>query len=100
MPNRFNAFDPTDWISLSLQQQGLAMSAAETIVRRTILMGTGTMNGVEATSMMMEKPAAFARGFERAAVAAAKGRSPVQVTEEFWKPVAGSAGANAKRLRK
>lgn len=100
MPDRFNAFNPTDWMSLGLQQQGLAMSAAETIVRRTILMGSGTMTGVEATSMMMEKPAAFAKGFERAAVAVAKGRSPVQVTEEFWKPVASSTDANAKRLRK
>jgi hypothetical protein len=50
--------------------------------------------------MMVEKPAAFAKGMERAAVAAAKGKAPVQVMDEFLKPISASAGANAKRLRK
>lgn len=100
MPSNTATANPMDWIALGFQQQRLLLGASETIVRRSMMMGAGTMGMVEATSMWFEKPAAFAEGFEKAAIAVAKGKSYAQIMTEFLRPIAASAGANAKRLRK
>jgi hypothetical protein len=100
MPRRINPLDPMGWATLAFHQQALALGAAETIARRMTMMGSGTLSGVEATAMMFEKPAAFAKGMERAAIAATKGQNPSRVMTEFLKPISASAGSNARRLRK
>lgn len=99
MPSKYRPFSPADWIALGLQQQSLLTSAGETIARRTVLMGQGTMTPLEATSMMFEKPAAFAEAYHKAAVAAVKGKNPISVTTEFLKPITRATESNAKRLR-
>ena len=91
---------PADWISLAAAQYALALSAGETIARRSMLMGQGTMTALEATSMIVEKPAAFAEGWRNAALAVVRGGSPVEAMTEFLKPVTKAASANAKRLRR
>jgi|GEM_PF-2777537 len=100
MPKPISTPNPMDWIALGFQQHRLFMSAGETILRRSMMMSTGSMGAVEATSMWFEKPAAFAKGFEKAAIATAKGKPYAQVMTEFLRPIAASATSNAKRLRK
>ncbi len=97
--SKMNPFNPVDWVALGVLQQTLVMSAAETIMRRSALMGAGQMGMPEVTSMMMEKPTAVAKGFEKAAIAASKGQNVAQVTSEFLKPMTTKASSNAKRLR-
>ena len=89
-----------DWTGLAFAQYALAMSAGETILRRSLLMGQGAMTALEATSMVMEKPAAFAEAWQNAALATVRGRPPVAVMTEFLKPITKAASSNAKRLRR
>ena len=64
-----------------------------------MMMGVGGMSAVETTSMWFEKPAAFAKGYEQAALAMARGKPSAQIMTEFLRPLAASAASNAKRLR-
>jgi len=89
-----------DLIALGFEQQQLALNATETIMRRSMMMGAGRMGAVETASMWFEKPAAFAKGYEKAAVAMARGKPHAQVMTEFLRPIAASAASNAKRLRR
>ncbi len=100
MPTSTKTPNPMDWIVLGFQQQRLLMGAGETILRRSMMMGTGSMGAAEAVSMWFEKPTAFAKGFEAAALAAAKGQPQAQIMTAFLRPIAASAAANAARLRK
>lgn len=100
MTRKMNPFNPVDWFALGVLQQTLAASATETIMRRSALMGAGQMNMPEAAAMMMEKPTAIAKGFEKATIAAARGQNVAQITSEFLKPMTTKASSNAKRLRK
>jgi len=100
MSKKTATVNPLDWVALAFQQQRLAMGAGETILRRGMMMGTGSMGAVEAASMWFEKPAAFAKGFEKAATAMAGGKPQAQVMTEFLRPIAASAASNAERLRK
>ena len=99
MPKKLKTTTAADWMALGFQQQRLAMSAGETILRRSMMMGMGSMGAVETASMWFEKPAAFAKGYEKAAIAMARGKPSAQVMTDFLEPIAASAGANAKRLR-
>ena len=92
--------NPAEWIDLSFATYALAMGAGETILRRSLLMGQGAMTALEATSMVMEKPAAFAVAWQNAALATVRGRPPVAVMTEFLKPITKAASSNAKRLRR
>ena len=100
MAKRTMTGNPMDWVALGFEQQRLMMGAGETIMRRAMMMGTGDMGAAETASMWFEKPSAFAKGFEKAAVAAARGKPHAQVMTEFLKPIAASAAANADRLRR
>ena len=100
MRAKFNPFDPFGLVALGLQQQKLMISAAETVARRMQIAGTGKMSPVEMAGMMMEKPTAFAQGYEKAARAAAQGRAPVAILTEFYDPMTRKASSNAKRLRR
>lgn len=99
MSKKTRAAHPADWMALGFQQQRLLMGAGETILRRSMMMGMGGMGAAEAASMWFEKPAAFAKGFEQAAVAMAGGKPQAQVMTEFLRPIAAASASNAKRLR-
>ena len=99
MPRRINPFNPFDYVDLALQQQKLALSATETIWRRSALYSRGALTPLEATAMWMEKPAAFAKGAEKAMMAAARGKSPAKIMDAALDPLTRKASSNAKRLR-
>lgn len=100
MPTKFNPLDPFGLIAFGVQQQKLMLGAIETIALRTQSARDGNLTSVEMIGMMMEKPTAFAKGYEKAAKAVAKGRAPIAVMTEFYEPMTRKASSNAKRLRK
>jgi hypothetical protein len=52
----------------------MAIAAQEVFWRRMIQMARGEITSLEATRMFFEKPATFAKGAEKAAMASAYGR--------------------------
>ena len=76
----------------------MALSANEVILRRSAQMARGAMTPVEATRMMMEKPAAFAHSAERAAAAIARGASVTAIASAALRPYGVRTRANARRL--
>ena len=76
----------------------MAMSANEVMLRRGAQMAMGAMTPVEATRMLMEKPAAFARSAESAAAALARGAGPTAVAAAALRPYGTRTRANARRL--
>jgi hypothetical protein len=100
-----NGFEATarlmaSWNRLGMASLQLALASNEVIWRRSMQLAAGTMTPVEAARMMFEKPTAFARAAERAAVAAATRKGPLAVTESFIRPIGTKARGNARRLRR
>ncbi|WP_316013146.1 hypothetical protein [Roseobacter sp. HKCCA0434] len=93
-----NPFDPFNVIPLWSLQQKAALSAMQTIQSRVGLMARGAMTPVEATAMWAEKPAAFAVGYQDAAMAFARGEGMSAILQAGLAPVAKASGDNAKRL--
>ncbi len=97
-------FMPLMASTLTWQQAALAygrmyVSAQEVIQRRTLQMALGQMHPEEAMRMVMEKPAAFAEAFERAALATVSGQGAADVALAAVSPISAKASANAQRLR-
>lgn len=84
----------------AIESQKMWLSASEVIWRRSMQMAMGTMTPVEAAQMVFEKPAAFAKATEKAAVAAAGNKGAATALAAFLTPIGTKAGSNAKRLRK
>jgi hypothetical protein len=94
-----------DWMKGAAEmlrmQQAVARMAADSamvVMRRNLMIAQGAMTTVEATRMVLEKPAAFADGAMRAGVAAAQGASVTHVVDAALQPIARKARANARRL--
>lgn len=90
----------TAWMKLAQAQQAMAMSAAEVVWRRGGMMAQNAMTPIEATRMVIEKPAAFALGAQRAAMAAARGGDAAKVMTAGLRPIASAAAGNRRRLRR
>ncbi|MEM6422996.1 MAG: hypothetical protein AAF698_10425 [Pseudomonadota bacterium] len=88
------------WQRHTMAWNAMTLSAAEVIWRRNVMMALGTMSAAEATKMIMEKPAAFAKAAERAATTAARRKGTAAVSIAALQPVASAARANARRLSK
>ena len=73
----------------------LAVSASETIVRRTSLIATGQCSAAEYRRMVLEKAAAA-----QASMVAVANAAPGTALEAAVSPWLDSARANARRLRK
>ncbi len=88
------------WMDLWTAQAEMNMAAAEVIARRSLLAATGALTASEAARMVLEKPAAFASGFEAMAQAILVGASPETALRKAAAPVSTRARANARRLRR
>lgn len=88
------------WQTAALAYGRMYWSAQEVIQRRTMQMALGQMHPEEAMRMVMEKPAAFAEAFERAARATVAGQGAADVALAAVKPIGAKTHANAKRLRR
>ena len=86
------------WQEVSLASARLTWSAAQVVQIRAAQMATGTMKPAEAMRMVFEKPAAFAAGMEKVAVAAARSPDLAAMALAGLAPVSSSAKANARRL--
>lgn len=100
-------YDPKPWFdALSTWQKAgaaygqMLMSANEVIWHRTTRMALGTMTPKEAAQMVFEKPAAFAKAMEKAAVASAAGQGTAAAALASTLPIRARTTANAKRLRR
>lgn len=93
-------FNPFEYVTLALQQQALLVASLQTIWSRTSMMVSGAMTPVEATTMVMEKPAAIAKGMGEGARAVARGKSPAQILSASLKPISAKASSNARRLKR
>ncbi|MCA8878921.1 MAG: hypothetical protein KDA73_02980 [Rhodobacteraceae bacterium] len=87
------------------QQAGTAygrmlMTAQQVIAVRSMQMALGTMKPEEATRMVLEKPAAFAKAFEMAARSQAASRGTAAAALAAIKPIGAKTAANARRLGK
>lgn len=87
------------WADLWFMQAEMGLAAAEVIAQRSMLAATGALTLGEATRMVLEKPAAFASGFEAMATAIASGAAPETALRKATAPASISARANARRLR-
>ena len=99
-------YDPRSYLSALMTWQKAAMAYAqmwmaanEVIWRRTTDMALGTMSASEATRMFFEKPVAYARAAEKAAMAGARGKGTASAALAAIKPVGAKAKSNARRLR-
>ena len=88
------------WSEYGMAYSRMLMSANEVILRRTQQMATGVMTKPEATGMVMEKLTAMATSAEKAAVAAAKGATPIAIATAALRPYGSKTRSNARRLRK
>ena len=88
------------WQQVSLTYGRMVMSASEVIQKRTTQMALGTMKPEEATRMVLEKPAAFAKSFEMAARAAAGSRGGAAAALAAIRPIEAKTRSNSRRLRK
>ncbi|QPH53705.1 hypothetical protein [Pontivivens ytuae] len=95
LPNDFSSL-----VRISLAWQRMNAAAAQTIVSRMGLLARGTLSPAEAMSMWVEKPVAFTRGWQGAAMAFAHGRGVSAIIEAGLAPVAARAGSNARRLNR
>ncbi len=93
-------YNPLEYFTLALQQQALFVASVQTVWLRSSLIMTGAMTPVEATRMCLEKPTAFAKGMERGARAATRGKSPAHVMSAALKPISAKASSNARRLNR
>ena len=87
------------WMHLGATAAQMHLAAGEVIWRRGLLMAQGNLSGIEAARMVTEKPAAFALGAQRAAMAAIAGRAPETVAAAALRPIRTRTRANARRLR-
>jgi hypothetical protein len=75
------------------------VAANEVIWRRCMDMSLGTMTAVEASRMFYEKPVAFARAAEKAAMASALQKGHAGIALAAIGPISTAARSNARRLR-
>ncbi|PAU76081.1 hypothetical protein CK498_14350 [Halomonas salipaludis] len=87
------------WMKIASSYNQMMLSAGEVIVRRTMMMASGTMSVPDAMSMMMEKDTIYATASERAAVAMASGADPARITAAALKPYSTKTHSNVRKLR-
>jgi hypothetical protein len=90
----------TTWQRAWWAQTQMMATAAMVIQARVLQMSLGTMRPEEATRMVLEKPAAFAKSFEMASRAVAGNRGHAAVALAAIGPIGKATGANARRLGK
>ncbi len=88
------------WSEMMRFQTEMTLAASEVVARRVHLFATGALTAEEATRMVMEKPAAMAKGMEAGARAFVAGASPHDAFMEAAEPISDRAQANARRLRR
>jgi hypothetical protein len=98
-PLAFNKAMQT-WQQTQLAYTRMWLSAAEVIWTRSMMMSLGTMSSSEAARMVFEKPVAFAKAAERAAVAAASSNGAAAATLASIRPYESKTRSNVRRLRK
>ncbi|WP_068115403.1 hypothetical protein [Tropicimonas marinistellae] len=88
-----------NWQKTSHAYQQMWMAANEVIWHRMVQMMTGTMSAGEASRMVLEKPAAFARAAQHAGEVAIRGGDAASVARAAVKPLRIKTRSNARRLR-
>ncbi len=88
------------WQEFSLSYGRMMVSASMVIQERTMQMALGTMRPEEATRMVLEKPAAFAKSFEMAARATAGSKGTAAAMLAAMRPLEAKTRANSRRLAK
>jgi len=88
------------WAEFNRAYARMMFSAAEVIQTRTMQMALGTMKPEEATRMVLEKPAAFAKSFEMAMRATAASHGTAAAALAAVKPIGQKTASNARRLRR
>ena len=88
------------WQNATIAYSQMWVAAYEVIWRRSIDMALGRQTAAETTRMFFEKPVAFARAFEKAALAGVKQKGPAGTTLAAIKPIKNKAASNARRLRR
>ncbi|MFD0982422.1 hypothetical protein [Tropicimonas aquimaris] len=87
------------WQQASLAYTRMWLSASEVIWTRSMMMALGTMTPKEAAQMVFEKPTAFARAAEKAAVAMATSSGNAAAALASIRPIEAKTRSNARRLR-
>ncbi len=90
----------TTWQKASTAYGEMLVTAGSVINHRVTQMALGTMKPEEATRMVLEKPAAFAKSMEMAARASAARRGSAAAALAAIKPIGARTRANARRLNK
>jgi len=93
MSRYLNSLNPLDYVALAFEQQKLAAAAFETIWWRSSSFANGKMCPIESVAMWVEKPTALANGFEKASMAAVKGKTPAQVMQAAFAPMTAKASS-------
>ncbi len=88
------------WSEFGMAYSRMLMSANEVILRRTHRMATGMMTAPEATAMVVEKMTAMASASEKAALAAARGGTPLTIATAALRPYGTKTKSNVRRLRR
>ncbi|WP_118133257.1 hypothetical protein [Oceanicella sp. SM1341] len=89
-----------DALKIGQLNLAIAVSAGEVIMRRNMLMVSGTITSTEMSRMVTEKHETFVKSVNAAAGAALGGGSPARIVEAALAPVGRKTSANVKRLRR
>ncbi|MCA0920184.1 hypothetical protein [Pseudooceanicola nanhaiensis] len=87
-----------DWQTLTLSSVRVACDAGTVIHMRLMQIALGQMEAEEATRMVLEKPATFARSAEMSARALAANRGVAAAAIAGMKPIERTTRSNARRL--
>ena len=86
------------WQKAAMDYSRMWFYASQVIWRRSAEMALGTMSQNEATRMFLEKPVAYTRSIEKAALAAASGKGYAGSALAAVGPYKTKTRSNAKRL--
>lgn len=89
----------TSWLQLSQAYTQMSMAAGEIIMRRSMMLASGSMTQPQALAMMMEKGTALAASAEKATIAAASGADPTAIAMAALRPYGAKTRANVRMLR-
>ncbi len=86
------------WQKTALTGTQMMIATGTVMQIRMMQMAMGTMRPDEASRMMLEKPAAFARAAEKSSVALMRNQGLAAATLAGMRPIGTTARANARRL--
>lgn len=94
-----NDFGSRTMMQFATAYQTMALSSAEVILRRSLMLASGSMSASDATTMVVEKASTFAEAAERASYAVARGEDLIGVATAALGPYGVRTQANLENLR-